>query len=125
MLPPILLNANDGQARLTDRDARPTRLVRRAADLRTGPVGVPLGEPLHHSIYIDQNGRVQPFEVLRFRQVLNEVYVPRQGITEDFVDANRNGIISPFDLLQHRGLLNGVPPPTQPWAGETANNPQP
>ncbi len=74
---------------------------------------------------VDQNGVVQPFDLLQFRQIVDGIYVPAQGIDEDYADTNRTGEITPFDLLMYRQLINGVPPATQPWAGETANNPQP
>jgi hypothetical protein len=74
---------------------------------------------------VDQNEVVQPFDLLRFRQIVNEIFVPPMGIPEDYVDTNRTGEITPFDLLMYRQLINGTPPATQPWAGETANHPQP
>ncbi len=74
---------------------------------------------------VDQNGQVGPFDLLRFRQIVNGIYVPTHGTLEDYADTNRTGEITPFDLLMYRQLINGTIPATRPWAGETANHAQP
>jgi hypothetical protein len=74
---------------------------------------------------VDQNGEVSPFDLLRFRQIVSEVFVPTHGTPEDFVDTNRTGEITPFDLLMYRQLITGTIPATQTWNGATANSPQP
>ncbi len=75
---------------------------------------------------VDQNGAVEPFDLLRFRQVVNNVFVPDQGAEELFVDTDRSGSTSPFDLLRFRQLINGLnPPATQAWTDATMNSPQP
>ena len=66
-----------------------------------------------------------PFDLLRFRQIVADVFVPPLGIAEDYVDTNRTGEITPFDLLLFRQLVNGAIPATQPWFGEAAHHPQP
>ncbi len=74
---------------------------------------------------VDQDGAVGPFDLLRFRQIVSEIYVPTHGTPEDYVDTNRTGEVTPFDLLMFRQLVTGQLPATRPWNGETANHPQP
>jgi hypothetical protein len=74
---------------------------------------------------IDQNGIVSPFDLLRFRLIVNDDFVPERGLIADYVDINRSGEVTPLDLLFFRQLVNGIPPATQPWAGESANSTQP
>ncbi len=74
---------------------------------------------------VDQDFAVGPFDLLRFRQLVNEVATPTIGILIDYVDIDRTGAISPFDLLSFRQMVNGVPPATRAWAGATMNNTQP
>ncbi len=74
---------------------------------------------------VDQSGDVSPFDLLMFRQIVNDLLDPQQGTEEDYVDMDRDGSVSPFDLLLFRQLINGITPATQPWAGETLNNPRP
>ncbi len=74
---------------------------------------------------VDQSGDVSPFDLLRFRQIVNNLVVPEQGTIEDFVDMDRDGSVSPFDLLLFRQLINGIAPATQEWAGEELNNQRP
>ncbi len=66
---------------------------------------------------IDQSGDVTPFDLLRFRQIVNGLLSPGAGSEEDYVDLDRNNDISPFDLLAFRQLINGVSPATQSWNG--------
>ena len=73
----------------------------------------------------DQSGDVTPFDLLRFRQIINDVVDPEQGTDEDFVDTDRSGDITPFDLLVFRELINGSGNATRSWAGETLNAPRP
>ncbi len=73
---------------------------------------------------VDQTEDVDPFDLLLFRQYVNEVVVPGQGIVEDYTDINRSGELDPFDLLRFRQLILGVQA-TQPWAGETMKNQRP
>ncbi len=68
---------------------------------------------------VDQDELVGPFDVLRFREYVNGVNKPPQGVTRDFVDLDRDGIIDPFDLLLLRQLILGVSPAARVWAGET------
>jgi hypothetical protein len=74
---------------------------------------------------VQQSGDTTPFDLLAFRQIVNDVVDPTQGIDEDYVDTNRDGDITPFDLLMFRQLVNGTPPATRPWSGESLNNPRP
>ncbi len=74
---------------------------------------------------VDQTGSVTPFDLLVFRQIVNDVTNPTQGMEADFVDTDRDNVIAPFDLLAFRQLVNGVPPATQSWSGETLNNARP
>ncbi len=75
---------------------------------------------------VDQNQTVQPFDLLRFRQIVNDVFAPPQGAEEFFVDIDRSGTTSPFDLLRFRQLINGVSPPaTQSWNDASMNSVQP
>ncbi len=66
---------------------------------------------------VDQSGCVTPFDLLKFRQFVNDVVTPNCPKI-DFVDFNRNNAIDPFDLLMFRQLATR-------WAGECINNPQP
>ncbi len=68
---------------------------------------------------VDQSGSVQPFDLLRFRQIVNDLFDPPQGDDFDFVDINRNYGVDPFDLLIIRNLIQGTGVATRPWAGET------
>ncbi len=74
---------------------------------------------------IDQNGVVGPVDVLRYRQILNELVAPEQGVLTDYLDMGRDGFVDPFDVLIFRQLINGTVPATQPWAGATLNNSRP
>ncbi len=74
---------------------------------------------------VDQSGNVTPFDLLAFRQIVNDVTNPEAGIEADYVDADRDGEIAPFDLLAFRQLINGVPPATRAWAEQSVNNPRP
>ncbi len=74
---------------------------------------------------VDQSSRVDPFDLLRFRQIVADAFTPALGVPEDFVDLNRTGEVTPFDLLMFRQLIAGQLPATRPWSGETANHPQP
>ncbi len=67
----------------------------------------------------DQSGLVGPFDLLRFRSIIRELFTPAQGDPVDFADTNRNEIIDPFDLLRFRKLIVGVIPSTQSWSGQT------
>ena len=40
--------------------------------------------------------------------MLTDVFVPPQGIIEDYVDTDRNSIITPLDLLRYRQFLFGM-----------------
>ncbi len=68
---------------------------------------------------VDQSREVSPFDLLRFRQIVNGDFDPPQGTIEDFVDMDRDGVLAPFDLLVFRQLVNGTGNATRPWAGET------
>ncbi len=72
---------------------------------------------------VDQSGDVGPFDILQFRQYVNLVIVPTEGVLGDYIDTNRNGVAGtgdPFDLLALRQLVNGVSPPaTKVWNEQT------
>ncbi len=75
---------------------------------------------------VDQDGAVSPFDLLRFRQLVNEIVSPACGQIEDYTDMNRNLDVDPFDLLVFRSLVHGVSPPaTRAWAGEALSGPRP
>ncbi len=74
---------------------------------------------------VNQDGECDPFDLLRFRQYVNEVEEPECGILEDYLDIDRDQEVTPFDVLRFRQLVNGVLPSTRAWAGETMNNPRP
>ncbi len=74
---------------------------------------------------VDQTQTVGPFDLLKFRQLVNSVATPTQGTLLDFVDTDRTGDVSPFDLLAFRRLVNGVEPATRAWAGAAMDNTQP
>ncbi len=75
---------------------------------------------------ITQSGNVNPLDLLRFKQYVNEVSGPDRGLVVDYLDANRSGGVNPLDLLAFKQLINGVSPPaTQSWAMEAMNNVQP
>ncbi len=74
---------------------------------------------------IDQNGTVNPLDLLTFKQFVNGIAAPVLGTFEDRLDINRDNTVNPLDLLAFKQLINGIPPATQPWAGESLNNPQP
>jgi hypothetical protein len=67
---------------------------------------------------IDNNGRVQPLDLLRMRQALSGVLgTPFQGSLEDFADIDRNGSIQALDLLRWRQIWFGSGNATQAWDG--------
>jgi hypothetical protein len=80
---------------------------------------------------VDQNSLVSPFDLLTWRQIMNDallpdpVGVPVHGVHEDFIDTDRGGTITPFDLLRYRQLINGIVPATQAWSGASMNHPRP
>ncbi len=74
---------------------------------------------------VDQTGDVSPFDLLVFRQIVNDVIDPTQGTETDFVDTDRDNQIAPFDLLAFRQVVNGVSPATQPWSGQSLNSARP
>ncbi len=74
---------------------------------------------------VDQSEDVTPFDLLVFRQIVNDVVDPTPGIDEDFVDINRSGAVEPFDLLVFRQMVNGISPATRAWAGASLNNERP
>ena len=73
----------------------------------------------------DQNGGVQPLDLLRYRQIILGSFSPPQGLNLDYVDTDRSGTVNPIDLLRFRQLLSGVGPATTDWLGQTANQSQP
>ncbi len=73
----------------------------------------------------DQTGQVSPFDLLRFRQIINELFTPASGSALDYVDIDRNGLTTPFDLLAYRQLINGIGPATRAWSGASTNNARP
>jgi len=64
---------------------------------------------------VDQNGAVQPLDLLRLRQLLSGVYTPEIGDPLDYVDTDRSGSEAPLDLLRFRQLYYGTGPATRPW----------
>lgn len=74
---------------------------------------------------IDQNGSVQPLDLLRYRQVLSGVFGNPCLDDEAYGDTDRSGTITPLDLLRFRQLLAGTAPATQAWSGRTMNNARP
>lgn len=74
---------------------------------------------------VDQNGTVEPIDVIEFRRIINKEVLPTQGSIEDFVDTDRNGIVNPVDLFRLRQTLNGIDFASQPWSGESLLAPRP
>ena len=75
---------------------------------------------------VDQSLVVGPFDLLRFREYVNDVIDPPQGVEIDYIDTDRSGVIGPFDLSAFRQLLNGVSPPaTRVWDDATMQSPRP
>lgn len=73
---------------------------------------------------VDGNGRVQPADLIRFRQM----YAgdpPERGIVTDYLDMNRGGTVTPADLIRLRQLLAGTLPATRAWLGADLINDQP
>ncbi len=68
---------------------------------------------------VNQDGTVNPLDVLRFKQIVNGLLTPTEGPVELFVDIDRSGTVSPLDLLVFKQLINGVANATQPWAGQS------
>ncbi len=66
---------------------------------------------------VDQSGQVTPLDLLRFKQLINDIVDPDQGTEADFLDLNRDGTVNPLDLLVYKQLINGVGTATQSWAG--------
>ncbi len=74
---------------------------------------------------VDQSGDVSPFDLLAFRQVVNDLSNPTQGTEADYVDTDRDDTVAPFDLLAFRQLINGAAPATRVWAGESLSSMRP
>lgn len=68
---------------------------------------------------INQDATVNPLDLLRFKQIVNDVFTPPQGAIELFADIDRSGSVSPLDLLAFKQLINGVGSATQSWAGQS------
>ncbi len=68
---------------------------------------------------VDQGGRVEPFDLLMFRSIIQGIGGNPQGEDADFVDVDRSGSVTPFDLLAFRQLVNGSGNATRVWADET------
>lgn len=69
---------------------------------------------------IDQSGTVNPLDLLKFKQYVNNVSTPPVGTLVDFIDIDRSGTVTPLDLLSFKQLINGVmPPATQVWANQS------
>lgn len=66
---------------------------------------------------VDQNGRVQPLDLLRFRQIISGVFAHPRGIAEDYVDMDRQGTVAPIDLLRFRQLYSGTGQSIRAWSG--------
>jgi hypothetical protein len=74
----------------------------------------------------DQNGRIQPLDLLRMRQALSgSAAEPDQGVLEDFFDIDRNGSIQALDLLRWRQLWAGTGSALQAWEGVQMNSDRP
>ena len=67
----------------------------------------------------DQSGTIEPIDLLRFRQILEDTFHHAKGIDEDYVDMNRDGAIVPIDFLRFRQLLDGTGFATKAWDGES------
>jgi hypothetical protein len=92
--------------------------------LNVGNLGPDLNEPDRIDIGflpgdVDQNGIVQPLDLLRFRQGLTGGWAPEFGTLELYLDTDRSGEIQAVDLLRFRQLLMGTGNATQPWLGES------
>ncbi len=74
---------------------------------------------------VDQDGDVDPFDLLRWRQIALGIYTPECGSVNDYIETDRNGVFNPFDLLAFRQLVIGNCPATRAWNGESMNNPRP
>lgn len=57
---------------------------------------------------VDQSGDIGPIDLFVFRQIVNEVFEPTQGIPTDYADSDRDGNITPLDLFRYRQLINGI-----------------
>lgn len=95
-----------------------------------GDLGPGVNEPdridiAHLPLDVDQNGTVEPVDLLRFREIFGQVITQPRGIPEDYIDTDRDGAIAPIDLLRFRQLWTGTGRATQPWARESLNHPQP
>ncbi len=75
---------------------------------------------------VDNNASVTPFDLLRFRQIVNNVIELSQGVDTDFADTDRDGSVGPIDLLRFRQLINGTAGvATQAWNGASINSARP
>ncbi len=74
---------------------------------------------------VDQSGLVSPLDLLAWRQQLNDIAVPEQGTSLDYLDTDRDGAVTPLDLNLFRRLINGISPASQTWAGATLNSERP
>jgi FG-GAP-like repeat/Dockerin type I domain len=74
---------------------------------------------------VNQDNSITPFDLLVYRQFINEIPDTVQGAQSDYLDTRRDGNVSPLDLLAFRQLVNGTSPSTRNWAGESMNNTRP
>ncbi len=107
-----------------------TTIIARVEDLAGNPIaslgdlGPDMDEPDRVDVGflpgdVDQSGRVDPFDLLRFRETVLDGPADRQDHQEQFVDINRDGEIGPVDLLHFREIVQGTGNATRRWAGET------
>ncbi len=95
-----------------------------------GDLGGGVNEPDRHDVAllpcdVNQDENCGPFDLLTFRQYVNEVSAPPCGVLMDYLDIDRTNTIGPFDLLAFRQLVNGICPATRPWANTDMNNSRP
>lgn len=112
------------QATVQDLASTPNVII----DLGDQGVGIDEGDRLDIAALpcdVDQNGLVQPIDLLRFRQITSGVFAHSQGTTQDYVDMDRQGTVAPIDLLRFRQLFSGTGQSLNVWSGAELSNHRP
>jgi FG-GAP repeat len=65
---------------------------------------------------VDQNRRVSPLDLFRFRGYVIDAFSPPRGVVADFIDIDRDGEVTPLDLFRFRQGTQCVFPDLSCWS---------
>ena len=86
-----------------------------------GNLGIEVDEPDRVDIGflpgdIDQDGRMVPLDLIRFRGMLAGTYQHPAGDAADYADTNRDDVVDSSDLVRFRQLIDGTGSASRCWA---------